>query len=58
LRRDNGTPSDPTAAPDEIALGDRLATVSELSEDDLALVTSFIDALVTKTRLKVLASGS
>jgi hypothetical protein len=44
--------------PDELALGDRLATVSELSSEDLALVTSFIDALVTKTRLKVLAGGS
>jgi hypothetical protein len=29
----------------------------ELNAEDLALVTSFIDALVTKTRLKVLASG-
>jgi len=41
------------------ALGDdQIAAVSELSKEDLALVTSFIDALVTKPRLKVLASGS
>lgn len=39
------------------ALGDRLATLSELSPDDLHLVTSFVDALVTKTRLKTLAGG-
>ncbi|MBO0846563.1 MAG: helix-turn-helix transcriptional regulator [Nocardioides sp.] len=51
-------PKRPHRTPDELALGDRLATVSELGVDDLALVTSFIDALVTKTRLKVLASGS
>jgi hypothetical protein len=34
-----------------------LATLAELSPDDLTLVTSFIDALVTKTRLKILAGG-
>lgn len=40
--------------PDEAALGDtNIAAISELSPEDLALVTSFIDALVTKTRLKV-----
>lgn len=39
------------------ALGDRLAQVEELGPDDLALVLSFIDALVTKTRLKTLAGG-
>ena len=39
------------------ALGDRLAHVGELGPDDLALVLSFIDALVTKTRLKTLAGG-
>jgi hypothetical protein len=44
--------------PDEFALGHRLATVSELNSEELALVTSFIDALVAKTRLKVLASES
>lgn len=33
-------------------LGDRLATVDELTDEDLALVLTFIDALVTKTRLK------
>ena len=49
----------PRRTPDEAALGDdRIAAVTELSEEDLNLVASFIDALVTKTRLKVLASGS
>lgn len=52
-------PRRPQRTPDEAALGnDRIAAVTELSADDLALVTSFIDALVTKTRLKVLAGGS
>ena len=44
--------------PDEAALGDRLTAIGELNAEDLGLVTSFVDALVTKTRLKVLASGS
>lgn len=39
------------------ALGPRLGTITELNNDDLALVLSFIDALVTKTRLKALAGG-
>ncbi len=34
---------------DDQALGERLARVSELGPDDLALVLNFIDALVTKT---------
>ena len=52
-------PRRPRRTPDEAALGDdRIAAVTELSEEDLNLVASFIDALVTKTRLKVLASGS
>lgn len=41
----------------EDVLGDHLATVAELGDDDLHLVVSFIDALVTKTRLKTLAGG-
>lgn len=48
----------PQRTPDEAALGDLMAAVSELNSEDLTLVTSFIDALVTKTRLKVLASGN
>jgi hypothetical protein len=32
----------------EDALGDHLATVAELGDDDLHLVASFIDALVIK----------
>jgi transcriptional regulator with XRE-family HTH domain len=51
-------PKRPQRTPDEAALGDRISAVSELGAEDLALVTSFIDALVTKTRLKVLAGGS
>lgn len=38
------------------ALGDRLAAIAELDDHDLELVTAFIDALVTKTRLKHLAN--
>ena len=41
----------------EDALGDRLATITELGDDDLHLVLSFIDALVTKNRLRTLAGG-
>lgn len=41
----------------EDALGDHLATIAELGDDDVHLVVSFIDALVTKTRLKALAGG-
>jgi transcriptional regulator with XRE-family HTH domain len=41
----------------EDVLGDRLATLTELTDEDLALVLSFIDALVTKNRLKALAGG-
>jgi hypothetical protein len=41
----------------EDALGDRLATLAELGDHDRELVLSFIDALVTKTRLKTLAGG-
>ena len=41
----------------EDALGDRLATLAELGDHDRELVLSFIDALVTKTRLKALAGG-
>lgn len=52
-------PRRPRRTPDEAALGDdRIAAVAELNDEDLNLVASFIDALVTKTRLKVLASGS
>jgi len=40
----------------EDALGDRLATIAELDPPDAALVLSFIDALVTKTRLRRLTA--
>lgn len=46
------------APPTKPPIGDRIAAASELAPEDLALVTRLIDALVTKTRLKVLASGS
>ena len=52
----DNAPRRPHHTPDE-ALGTRLATIAELNPDDLTLVTSFIDALVTKTRLKALAGG-
>jgi transcriptional regulator with XRE-family HTH domain len=41
----------------EDALGDRLGTVGELSAEDLTLLLGFLDALVTKNRLKALAGG-
>jgi len=36
------------------SLGSRLAAVAELSDEDRSLVASFVDALVTKSRLKAL----
>jgi transcriptional regulator with XRE-family HTH domain len=44
-------PRRPFRSPED-SLGDRLATITELSDHDRELVLSFIDALVTKTRLK------
>lgn len=41
----------------EDALGDRLGTIGELSPEDLTLLLGFLDALVTKNRLKALAGG-
>jgi hypothetical protein len=52
----DGTARRPFRRGDE-ALGTRLSQVSELGEEDLTLVLSFIDALVTRTRLKALAGG-
>ncbi len=48
-RRPFRTPRRPSA---------RLATVAELADDDLELVTRFIDALVTKTRLRNLQADA
>jgi transcriptional regulator with XRE-family HTH domain len=39
----------------EDVLGDELADLAELDTEDLALVRTFVAALVTKTRLKALA---
>jgi transcriptional regulator with XRE-family HTH domain len=41
----------------EDALGDQLATIAELSDDDRAMLLSFLDALVTRTRLKRLTAS-
>ncbi|MBA3431870.1 MAG: helix-turn-helix transcriptional regulator [Actinobacteria bacterium] len=41
----------------EDALGERLGTIGELSAEDLTLLLGFLDALVTKNRLKALAGG-
>jgi transcriptional regulator with XRE-family HTH domain len=38
-------------------LGDRLAALGELSDDDLASLLHMLDALVAKNRLKTLADG-
>jgi hypothetical protein len=43
-------------APENV-LGDRLSTVSELTEDELGVVLSVIDGLVAKNRLRTLAGG-
>lgn len=39
----------------ENALGDRLAVVAELDDDDLTSLRNVIDGLVAKRRLRVLA---
>ncbi|MGI8663236.1 MAG: helix-turn-helix domain-containing protein [Acidimicrobiales bacterium] len=49
-------PRRPFASPED-SLGHRLAALGELSDHDRELVHAFIDALVTKTRLKALAGG-
>jgi transcriptional regulator with XRE-family HTH domain len=41
----------------ENVLGDHLALVAELGEDELAVVRSVIDGLVAKKRLRTLAGG-
>jgi len=52
----DGIPRRPLHAAEDV-LGDRLAALGELADEDLTLVLSFIDALVTKNRLKALAGG-
>lgn len=52
----DGAPRRPFRSPED-ALGDGLASFAELSAADRELVVRFIEALVTKTRLKVLAGG-
>ncbi len=42
----------------EDALGDNLLAVTELGDDDLKSVQNFVDALVTRARLKALAGGA
>jgi transcriptional regulator with XRE-family HTH domain len=49
-------PRRPFRSPED-TLGDRLAGLAELDSHDRELVLSFIDALITKTRLKTLASS-
>lgn len=41
----------------ENALGDRLAVVAELSDEELAVLRSVIDGVVAKSRLRALANG-
>lgn len=41
----------------ENALGDRLAVVAELSDEELGVLRSVIDGLVAKSRLRTLAGG-
>ena len=49
-------PRRPFRSPED-ALGDHLADFAELGPADRELVVRFIEALVTKTRLKLLAGG-
>lgn len=51
-RRVLGLGRPPALPPPQDALGDHLAAIAELDDHDLELVTAFIYALVTKTRLK------
>jgi transcriptional regulator with XRE-family HTH domain len=48
-------PRRPFRSPEDI-FGDRLATVAELGDHDRELLLSFLEALVTKTRLKALTA--
>lgn len=50
------SPRRPLHAP-ENALGDRLAVVAELSNEEIGVLRSAIDGLVAKSRLRTLASG-
>jgi gluconate kinase len=43
-------------APENI-LGDRLAAIAELNDDDRASLLNVIDGLVTKSRVRTLAGG-
>jgi transcriptional regulator with XRE-family HTH domain len=45
-------------SPIEDALGGSLSAVTELGDEDLHSVQNFVDALITRARLKALAGGS
>jgi len=51
----DNAPRRPFTSPED-ALGPQLHHLNELNPDDLELITRFIDALVTKTRLKNLTN--
>lgn len=53
----DNAPRRPFRSPEDL-LGNRLHTITELDDHDRQLVTSFLDALVTKTRLKHLAADA
>ncbi|MCP3857610.1 MAG: helix-turn-helix transcriptional regulator [Actinomycetia bacterium] len=52
----DNAPRRPFTSPED-ALGHQLHDIAELDPDDLELVTRFIDALVTKTRLRNLTAN-
>ena len=52
----DNAPRRPFRSPED-TLGERLHTINELDTKDRELIHAFIDALVTKTRLKNLAGG-
>jgi transcriptional regulator with XRE-family HTH domain len=50
------SPRRPLHSPEDV-LGDRLGPIAELDDDDRRSLLNVIDALVTKSRLKVLTGG-
>jgi transcriptional regulator with XRE-family HTH domain len=50
------SPRRPLHAPEDV-LGERLTTITELTDDEISVVRSVIDGLVAKNRLKALVGG-
>jgi hypothetical protein len=50
------SPRRPLHAPEDV-LGERLTTITKLTDDEISVVRSVIDGLVAKNRLKALVGG-